>query len=211
MEDDSPLRPLTLANNVLLWRIIAVVSVLSHLFFVWLSSLGLRDDVPVIYWQKYIEYIFYFRFLTLVVFLIALWLSSERKHRGWATFAAVIGSCVILGFAQFILMFPASFVTHVGSFQLHDKTYQFASVARYDDETMYYLGECERNSLVCAFFPIYSLYRIGKQPEAPLKLIDNSRELVVEIGNEIIYFFDGVNVNCHDSDYGYCMSDNDEE
>jgi hypothetical protein len=206
MENSSPL-----ANNVRLFRVIAAVSVLLHIVFVWLTSLGLRDGEPVIYWQKYNEYIFYFRFLTFLVFLGALWLSIERKHRNWASLIPLVGSCIVLSFVQFVVLFVASFVTHMGTVQLHGKTYQLASVAKYDDETAYYVGECERNSIVCTFYPIYYLYLSGKNPELKIKLIGNDRELVVELGNETVYVFDGVNVKCNDSYYGYCITDNFEE
>jgi hypothetical protein len=211
MEKDASSRISKVLQNFLLWRSIAIISVLLHLFSLLLTSLGLRAEEPILYWQKYLQYIWYFRFFTFFIVLLSLWLSSEKKQRNKSTLIAVFGSVAILCYIQYFLLFAGTFVTHIGTVQLNNKAYQYVQVVKYDDETGIYLGECERDVVNCRFSTIYYLTMSSQASSPKIEMIGNKQEVSLELGNDPICLFDGFKINCRDSDYGYRVNNKFEE
>jgi hypothetical protein len=194
------------SRSVSIWRAIVITSIVGHILTIWFSGFGLLENISIRYWQRFSAYFIFFRFLTFVIALIAIWFSSELKVRDWMTFLAIIGSCCILGFVNYTSLFVSSLISHVGTVELKDKIYQLVSVAKSDDETAYYLGECEKYGFMCTFHQIYRLYLFGTQPVSNFELSDDGQMIVVKLDREPIYLFDGVKVICNDSEYGYCVN-----
>jgi len=194
------------SRSVSIWRAIAITSIVGHILTIWFSSFGLVEKVSILYWQRFSAFFIFVRFLTFVIALIAIWFSSEPKVRDWTTFFAVIASCCILGSVNYTSLFISSFVNHVGTVELKGKIYQLVSVAKYDDETAYYFGSCDRSDYVCTFHQIYGLYLYGDQPTSKFELSDDVLQLIVKLNGETIYKFDGEKIICNDSVYGYCIN-----
>lgn len=186
-------------------RKIAVISLVIYIFLFLISTIGLREDISVIYWQRFSLWFFYLRILTFFVGLTTLWISYRTKDPAWATFL-ILGICVIYGFVYFFSFFSANRVNHIGSVELKGKDYQLTSVSRYDEETGYYLGVCDQNSLACKFTEIYALYLFTPEPPSKIKLSNDGQELIVDLNTKAVYYFDGVNIKCEDSDFGYCIN-----
>src|SRR5689334_12295422 len=135
----------TSLQNTSVWRIVAVISLVTHVFLFWVSTFSLREGVSIIYWQRFSNPIIYLRILTFFIGLAALWVSDKTKGRIWAIFV-IFGICVIFGFIYFSSFFIVNIVSHIGTVELSGKVYQLVSISKYDDETVYYLGICDRNS-----------------------------------------------------------------
>lgn len=203
MENRVILRFSKLLHNFLLWRYIAITSLLLQLISILLTSIGLKVGQPILYWQKYIGYIWCFRFLTFFVLLLSVWLSSEKNLRSKSSLGAIFGIIFGLCYLQYFLLFASSFVTHIGTVKLLGKTYQFVWMSKYDDRATYYLGECESNIFACDFSPIYYLNMTGKIPKPTIKLVSDNQEVEFRLDNVPVCFFDSIKLDCQDSDYGY--------
>lgn len=193
-------------RSVSVWRVIAIVSIVGHILLIWFSSVDIRENTPVFYWQKYSNYVIYLKLLTFVFSLITIWFSSEPKVRDWMIFLAIMGSCFIFGFANYVSLFASRFVNHVGTVELRGKIYQLVSVAKYDDETAYYFGACDQSGYICTFRHTYSLFLFGVQPVSKFELSDDGQRLALELNGETVFRFDGEEITCKDSDYGFCIN-----
>jgi len=193
------------SRSVFVWRAIAITSIVGHILTIWFSSFGLVEKVSILYWHRFSAFFIFLRFLTFVIALIAIWFSSEPKVRDWMTFFAVIASCCILSFVNYTSLFISSFVNHVGTVELKGKIYQLATVEKFDDETNYYLGECDHTGYICKFHSVYGIYLTAIDDMPEIRLSENSLQLAIKINDEIIYTYNGIEEQCLDSDFGYCI------
>ncbi len=193
-------------QRISIWKAIAIISIILNILFLLITSIRLSENVTIFYWQKFDNYFFYLRCLTFLIIPIAIWFSSMNKAYVWMNVMAVIGSCFILGFVNYTSLFIVNIIDHIGTVQFDGEVFQLASVAKYDDETIYYLGECEPHGFICEFHQIYRLYLFGVEPTSDIELVDNGKMLVVKLDAEPAYLFDGTKVTCNDTDYGYCVT-----
>lgn len=207
MEPESQSLELKVSSqSSLIWLGIAVVSIICNLVFLWITSIELGENKSIFYWQKFDKYFFSLRCLTFLITPIAIWFLSTMKARIWMTFMAIIGYCFILGFINYASLFIVNVINHVGTVELKGSVHQLATVEKFDDETNYYLGECDYTGYTCEFHSVYSMYlgAAGYVPE--ISLSDDSQQLEIKIDDEIVYTYNGVQEQCIDSDFGDCMT-----
>ena len=142
------------SQSSLIWLGIAVVSIICNLVFLWITSIELGENKSIFYWQKFDNYFFSLRCLTFLITPIAIWFLSTMKARIWMTFMAIIGYCFILGFINYASLFIVNVLNHVGTVELKGSVYQLATVEKFDDETNYYLGECDYTGYRCEFHSV---------------------------------------------------------
>jgi hypothetical protein len=78
------------------------------------------------------------------------------------------------------------------------------SYGKYDDPTEYYLGKCDQSGYWCVFHGIYEFFIID--PGSPqLVVSDDGNLIVVKMGDDIVYTYDGKKGHCiEDAALGWC-------
>ena len=167
----------------------------------------LIQNVPVFFWQRYNNYLYQIRCLTLIVAPIAaiiierISVPASRKletdRRGGLTTVAwlVFILCLLANYSGWFIL---GSVTSIGTVSFNGHVYHLARYARYDDPSLYYLGKCDQNGYWCVFHQLYSTFLM--EPGAPQITLGNDLELiVVKMGSETVYTYNGQE--------GHCMED----
>jgi hypothetical protein len=204
------------SRSILIWSVIAVVSAIGNLLFLWITSLRLAENVTMFYWQRFEIYYFCLRCLTFVATLIAIWFIAGIKSGVWAFVTATIvtiGYFLIFGFINYTSLFITNIITNVGTVELKSNIYQLATVDQADEYTQYYLGRCDRTGYICKFRDIYSTSSLQVLAPPEISLSDDSQMLIIKINKEVVYTYDGNQERCIDrdnlnsnDDFGSCVN-----
>ena len=173
--------------------------VLLNIVLLFIPGDRLTEDRPVFFWQRYNNYLFQIRCLTLILVPIAVVVierisvpasgKRETDRRGALTAFALFVFMLSL-FINYSSWFILGSVSSIGTVSFNGHVYHLATYAKYDDPTIYYLGECDQSGYWCVFQRMYWTFNIyAGQPK--ITASDDGQLIMVRMGSDTVYTFNG--------------------
>jgi len=191
---------------VLFFLVVALL--LTNFVSLWFTTRELPIGREIFYWQKFNSYSLGTWYLSCLLIPVALgiwaFIGIRKFRAAMIWFLLSIAALFICAFADYSALFILKFVNHYGTVELKGNVYQLAEVSNYDDETSYYLGECDPTGFKCVFHEIYRTYLTQRQAFS-IELSGDLQSLLVKADGKVVYNFDGLQENCIDSYPGYCV------
>jgi len=163
----------------------------------------LMQGVPVFFWQRYNNYIYQLGCLSLILVPIAIVLGlsslpagknpeANRRSGHLAVLFLFFGLCL---FANYSALFVLSSVTRIGTTNFKGHVYHLVRYDKYDDPSLFYFGKCDTSGYWCVFQEIYDTFQMDPGPPQ-ITMSDDSRMILVKMGSETVYTYDGEKGHC---------------
>ena len=174
---------------------------LLHTTFLFIPGSPLRQGVRVLYWQRYNNYLYQLRCLIFILVPIAIAVSFilwQRQIRSVSLITDFVPALILFFFCLFLnyaSLFVLGGVTPLGTTKFNEQVYHLARYAKYDDPTIYYLGECDQSGFRCVFQEIYWTFNIDAgRPE--ITTSNDGQQIIVKMGGDTVYTYDGKEGHC---------------
>jgi hypothetical protein len=168
----------------------------------------LTQGETIFFWQRYNRHLYQLQCLILVLVPTAAILVGSfffrRVHN--PSLGLVIFLCLPCLFTNYLCMFVSSHVYPVGTVSFNGNVYHLVKYSKYDDPSLFYLGECDPSGYRCIFHEIYSFFEID--PGSPSITVSNDEDLImVKLGNKTVYTYNGEKGDCIEGVYiGTCVA-----
>ena len=169
--------------------------------FLFIPGNQLAQGVRVFYWQRYNNYLYQLQCLIFILVPIAIavaFMFWQRQVRSVSLIADLVPAVVLFFFCLFMnysSLFILSGVTPLGTVKLNEHVYHLARYDKYDDPSLFYLGECDTSGYWCIFQEIY--WTFEDDPGAPEIAVSNDSHLIlVKMGGTTVYTYDSEKGDC---------------
>jgi hypothetical protein len=168
----------------------------------WLENQGLPTNRDVFYWSLGINLLSWIKCLTLPLALMFIFVWGKRnvgELKKWQFLMAIslfILLLVTCTFTHYVFAWAGSTTNNVGTVNYKGNTYHLARIVHFDESDRYYLGVCTFMGSRCKFHLIFRLNSL--YPSSRISLQATQETLLVKVGAELVYSYDGLQEFCAD-------------